>query len=599
MNKPLTRDQVAPDLTWNLADLFPTEADWSTELDAILTATTTVARHQGHLGEHAATLLACLDARDGLMARLQRASIYAGLRLASDATNAANQAADARASTVGAQVGAALSFVDPEILSLPDGTVERFLAEQPALDVHRTDLDHLLAVKPHMLGAETEKALTSLGEVLDSPYMIYSRSKASDIRFASFTDESGATHPNSFNLFEWTYEDHRDTAMRRAGWKSFCDGLVPYQNTYAATFATEVSKNVVLARLRGYPSAEHFLLQDHKIPFGMYTNIVEVVQSEIAPHMRRYANLRKRVLGLDKLLYCDIKAPLDPDYAPSIGFEEAGQLILEAVAPMGADYQEIIRTAFASRWIDRASNVGKSSGAFCASPYKVHPYILVTWTDSMRDAFVLAHELGHGAHFTMAGRHQRYVNTRPAMTFVEAPSITNEALLARHILASSTDARMRRWVIMQVLGTYHHNFVTHMLEAQLQREMYALAQDGNAVTTSVLNGHKRAILQRFWGDAVEIDDGAAMTWMRQPHYYFGLYPYTYSVGLIAATALAEKSRTEGAAVFERWLEVLKAGGTMKPIDLMKAAGIDLSSPEPIRAAIAYVGSLVDELEASF
>lgn len=598
MNKPLTRAEVSPELTWNLDDLFASRDAWLAELAQIEEALPTVTAHQGRLGEGAGRLLACLDARDSLMARMQKADIFAGLRNAEDGGDPARQSDQAFAAGVSARVDAAMKFVDTEILALPDGTVQRFLADEPALAVHRTDLDDLASLKPHMLAAETERVLASLGEVLEAPFMIYQRGKASDMQFAPFTAD-GREQPNSFNLYEWTYESAASADVRRAAWGSFCKGLAPYQNTFAATFATEVTKNIVLAKTRGYRGAEHFLLHQHKVPFELYTNILDTIPLELAPHMQRYARLRRRVLGLDQLLYCDVKAPLDPDYAPHLTFEAAGDLILQAVAPMGPDYVELVRTAFQRRWIDRASNSGKSSGAFCASPYGAHPFILMTWTDSMRDAFILAHELGHAGHFLTAQRHQRYVNTRPAMPFVEAPSIMNEVLLARRILAGEADARMRRWVLMQVLGTYHHNFVTHLLEAELQRQVYRLAEGGQAVTAALLNERKAAILKSFWGDTVTIDEGAAMTWMRQPHYYFGLYPYTYSVGLVAATALAEKARTEGDGVFAGWLDVLRAGGTLEPLQLMRQVGIDLSSPAAIRDAVAYVGRMIEELEASF
>lgn len=598
MNKPLTRAQVAPEQTWNLDDLFATREAWLGELADIESARETVTVHQGRLAEGPGRLLACLDARDSLMARMQNASIYAGLRHAEDGGDPARQSDLAHATAVSARVEAAIKFVDTEILALPDGVVQRWLAEQPGLAVHRTDLEDLASLKPHMLSSETERVLASLGEVLEAPLMIFQRSKTSDMQFAPFTAQ-GREQPNSFNLYEWTYETAASAEVRRAAWASFCKGLEPYQNTFAATFATEVTKNIVLARARGYRSAEHFLLHQHKVPFELYTNVLDTIRAELAPHMRRYARLRQRVLGLDRLLYCDVKAPLDPDYAPRVTFERAGELILEAVAPMGPEYVEIVRTAFQRRWIDRAGNAGKASGAFCASPYGAHPFILVTWTDSMRDAFVLAHELGHAGHFLTAQRHQRYVNTRPAMPFVEAPSIMNEVLLARRILRDEADPRMRRWVLMQVLGTYHHNFVTHLLEAELQRQVYARAEGGQGITAAFLNGRKAAILEAFWGDAVAIDAGAAMTWMRQPHYYFGLYPYTYSVGLVAATALAEKARVEGDRVFADWLGVLRAGGTLEPLALMQQVGIDLASPRPVRAAVASVGRMIDELEASF
>jgi oligoendopeptidase F len=599
MQKRLARADVPVELSWNLDDLFASTAQWEAELDALDAARAEVLPYQGRLGESAAMLRDCLDTVEKLQQRLTRAGAFAHLRNAQDGTDPQYQAALARVDALEARLEADIAFVDSEILELPYGTVERFLAQDVALAAHSVYLRDLLDTKPHRLSADAERVLASLGEVLDAPWTIYSRSKASDIQFAPFTDAQGATRANSVNLYEWTYEPHAEVSVRRAAWQSFSAGLKAYNHTWGATLATEINKNVVVARLRGYPSTEACLLQAHKVPLELYTRILQTIQAEVAPHMRRYARLRRRVLGLDKLLYCDIKAPLDPDHEPQIRFEDACTLILDSLACMGPEYVQLVRTVLEQRWVDRADNIGKSSGAFCATPYGVHPYILMTWADTMRNVFVLAHELGHGAHFSLAMQHQRFVNTHPAMPFVEAPSIMHEMLLARHILARSGDARMRRSVIMQVLGTYHHNFVTHLLEAELQHRVYAQAEAGQAVTAQLLNQSKGDILAGFWGDTVEIDDGARMTWMRQPHYYLGLYPYTYSVGLVAATAMAGRVADEGPAAVQRWLQVLKAGGTLKPLELLQLAGIDLNSPEPIRAAVGYVGSLVDELESAF
>ena len=599
MNKPLTRAEVAPDTTWDLTDLFATRDAWLAELGAVERSVDSVAKYRGRLATGPAALLACLDARDELLARLDRVDTFAGLRDAEDGSNAEHQADQSTSAALSARVRAALTFVDTEILALPAGTLAAWQRDEPALVVYRPSLDRLAALKPHRLAAETERVLASLGEVLNSPYTIYGRTKTGDLAFASFTDASGASHPNSFNLYQSTYETHPDTSVRRAAWASFCAGLAPYQHTMGGTFATEVAKNIVIAKARGYESTEHYLLHEHQVPFELYTNVLDIIQAELAPHMQRYARLRRRVLGLDELLYCDVKAPLDPGYEPAMTFDETAAMLEDALAPLGAEYVTMVRNAFRRRWIDRADNVGKASGAFCATPYGVHSFILMTWAHSMRDAFTLAHELGHAGHFMLAGQHQRRSNTDPAMPFVEAPSIMNEVLLARHILARPTEPRMRRWVLTQVLGTYHHNFVTHLLEAELQRQVYRLAEGGQPVTAALLNERKRAILQRFWGDTVEIDDSAAMTWMRQPHYYMGLYPYTYSVGLVAATALAEKSSRDGDAVLAQWLDVLRAGGTLPPLELMRKVGIDLSSVKPIRDAVAYVGKMIGELEESF
>ncbi len=599
MQNATARADVPLELTWTLNDLFLGVAEWEAELGALDDALPAVQPYQGRLGENAATLLACLDTVEQLELRFMRVATFAHLRNAEDGTNPAHQAASARVAALGARLNAAIAFVDSDILDLPDGVVDQFLAQEPGLAAHQVPLRDLLETKPHRLSADAEKTLAELGEVLGSPYLIYNRAKFGDMQFAPFEDAQGLTHPNSVNLFESDYEGHEDVSVRRGAWTSFSAGLKAYNNTFAATFATETRKNVVLGRMRNYASTEAYLLQPHKVPLELYSNILTIIQAELAPHMQRYARLRRRVLGLDKLLYCDIKAPLDPEFNPRIPYDQACSMILDALAVMGQEYCQFVRRALSERWVDRANNIGKSSGAFCASPYGVHPYILITWADTMRNVFTLAHELGHGGHFGLAMQHQRFVNVRPAMPFVEAPSIMNEMLLAQYILDQSQDVRMRRSVIMQVLGTYHHNFVTHLLEAELQRQVYALAEAGQPITASVLNQRKGNILSSFWGDTVEIDDGARMTWMRQPHYYMGLYPYTYSVGLVASTAMAIRVQQEGQPAVQRWLNVLKAGGTLKPLELMLAAGVDMASPKPIHDAVAYVGSLIDELEHSF
>ncbi len=599
MQTRLSRADVPVESTWDLTDLFVNESVWETEYQAVDEARLALSGYQGQLGSGAAQLLACLNAVESLHTRLMRVGTFAHLRNAQDGTNPHFQAATAQVSALHARVGASTSFVDAEILAFPDGLLEQFMAVEPGLADFRLYLTDLLDLRPHRLGADTERVLASLGEVLSAPLMIYGRSKATDMQFAPFTDDAGTVYANSVNGFESNFETHSDTSVRRGAWASFSAGLKAYNQTYSATFATEVNKNVAMARLRNYPSTEAFLLQPHKIPHTVYSNILDIIQAELSPHMRRYARLRRKVLGLDKLLYCDIKAPLDAEFNPRITYEEGCALILEALAVMGPDYGNFARKAIEQRWVDRADNIGKSSGAFCASPYGVHPFILITWSDTMRNVFTLAHELGHGGHFGLAMQHQRFVNARPYMPFVEAPSIMNEMLLAQHILGKSQDLRMRRSVIMQILGTYHHNFVTHLLEAELQRQVYGLAESGQSITAAVLNERKGSILARFWGDTVEIDDGARMTWMRQPHYYMGLYPYTYSVGLVASTAMSLRVQQEGAPAVQRWIEVLKAGGTKKPLELMQLAGIDMNSPQPIHDAVAYVGRLIDELEQSF
>lgn len=598
MAQRLTRAEVPVTETWNLDDLFRSSEEWEAELKSIDGDLGTLRPFKGRLSDSGATLLGCLTTQERLRERFVRVFSYASLRQSEDGTNPANQAVMSQASALGARIGAAGAFIQSEILAFPAGTLEAFLGAEPGLTPFRPQLEEILESKPHALAPAAEEALAALAEVLSAPGMIYNRSKASDMQFDPILDAAGNELPNSFAVFEGRYDSHPDTQLRRQAWGSFTKGLKRYNNTFAASFATEVKKNVVLARLRGYPSAVHMQLHAEQVPYEVHANILNIIQAELAPHFRRLAEMRRQIHGLDNLLHCELKLPIDQSYNPQISFDDASEMIRAALSILGPEYMEIIDGALSERWCDLADNVGKSTGAFCNSVYGVHPYILMTWTGSMRGVLTLAHELGHAGHLGLAMKYQRIGNMRPTRFFIEAPSTMNEMILSRHILARTTDKRMRRWVILQSLGTYHHNFVTHLLEGEFQRRIYALAEEGRAITARTLNETKGQVAADFWGDVLAVDDGARMTWMRQPHYYMGLYPFTYAAGLTASTAVSKLIFEEGKPAVDRWLQVLKAGGTLKPLELMRLAGVDMSSPEPIRQAVAYVGSLVDELERS-
>lgn len=599
MKERLTRQEVPEELTWNLKDIFPNDQAWEAALAGVLASLPTVTSYQGRLHEGGAVFFDCLEALEKLSKEFLKVRGYAYLKQSTDGSDPANQALLGRSSAAGAQFAAQTAFVRSEALALPDGTLERYIQEEPRLRDFERQIQQMLAGKPYLLSPETEKALASLGEVLGSPSMIYNRSKASDMTFSAIEDSEGQTHPMSFALYESVYEQSADPVLRRNAYASFVEGLKGYQNTYGATWGTEVRKNVVLAKLRGFGSATHMLLHDQEVSEEVYHRLHDVILTELAPHMRRYARLRREVLGLDKLLYCDIEAPLDPGFAPPATFESAKEIILSGVSVLGEEYQEIIRDALNNRWIDLADNIGKSTGAFCSSIPEVHPYILVTWTDMMRSVLLLSHELGHAGHGVLSSRNQRLSNVRTSMFFVEAPSTINELLVANYIKSQTDDVRMQRWLAMQLLMTYYHNFVRHLIEGELQRRIYRLAEQGQTITANTLSDVQGAILEEFWGDELDVDLGARLTWMRQPHYYMGLYPYTYSAGLTIGTAVAQAIFAEGKPAVDRWLTVLKAGGTKSPIELAKMAGVDMTTEEPIRQAVDYVGSLVDLVVDSF
>ncbi|MGH0594130.1 oligoendopeptidase F [Bacillus pretiosus] len=593
------RAEVSTELTWDLSDLFESDKDWETALRVLTDDIKKLDAFKGQLHTSATTLLHCLLLEEELLMKLTKLYSYANLKESTDRTNPVIQANSSKIAALWTKVHTALSFIHNEILSFDEGTIEKYLAEETKLEPFRKSLLDILQKRKHTLSPETEEALAALGEVHSSPYKIYGMTKLADMDFTSIQDEQGNELPVSFALFESKYEFSPSVDIRRKAYSSFVSTLKRYKNTVATTYATEVKKQVTLSRLRKFESVTHMLLEPQKVPLEMYNNQLDIIYKELAPHMRRFADLKKKVLGLDQMLFCDLHAPLDPEFNPTITYKEAGKLIQDSLKVLGDEYSSIIEKGFKERWVDLADNVGKSTGAFCSSPYGSHPYILITWQNTMRGCFTLAHEFGHAGHFYLANKNQRIMNVRPSMYFVEAPSTMNELLLAQHLLATTDDKRMRRWVILQLLGTYYHNFVTHLLEGEYQRRVYTLADEGEALTATTLTEIKTNVFSTFWGNSVEIDEGAGLTWMRQPHYYMGLYSYTYSAGLTASTAVAQMIKEEGQPAVDRWLDVLRAGGTMKPLELMKHAGVDMSKPDAIRKAVSYVGSLIDELERSY
>jgi oligoendopeptidase F len=315
--------------------------------------------------------------------------------------------------------------------------------------------------------------------------------------------------------------------------------------------------------------------------------------------MQRYARLRKKQLGLDTLLFSDVKAPLDPEFDPPISYKEAGEIITEAVGVLGSEYQNQMRKAFSERWVYRGDNIGRRMIAFGGGVHGVHGYSFYPWGGNLFDMLLLSHELGHTIHYTLSAQNQRFINNSQSMLFVESPSTLVEHLVVNYLQKERSDPRLNRWLNMYLMMSYHHNCATHVLEAELLRRLYKMVENKEPLTTSNISETKGKILSEFWGETVEIDEGAKLTWMRQPHYYMGLYPFTYSIGMSAATIIAQRIKIEGKGIGEQWTEVLKQGGNIKGLDLYKMVDLDMSTTSIIKQTITHVGTIVDHLEKSF
>ena len=509
-----------------------------------------------------------------------------------DQKNTENQTRQMKTSTILSEARSRLSFVESEIIQLDEEVIQRTLDES---EENKNYLKEIIRSKPHTLHPEVEKTLSALSNVLEAPYQIYNRAKLADMDFGTFSVD-GREYPLSFVLFEGKWEYENDTEIRRGAAEAFSNKLKEYQHTIAAAYQTQVQKEKTIANLRGFNSVFDSLLFSRKVDRELYDRQIDLIMGYLAPYMRKYAKLIQKIHGLEEMTFMDLKLAIDPDFEPELSVEEARSYIEGALSVLGDDYLEMVNRAFDERWIDFVQNKGKSTGAFCSSPYGSHPFILISWTGRMREVFVLAHELGHAGHFYLAHKNQNIFNSRPSQYCIESPSTMNEMLMANYLMKNTEDKRMKRWVLSSIISrTYYHNFVTHLLEAAFQRQVYRIVDDGGSVNAALLSKLKREVLEEFWGDAVVINEGAELTWMRQPHYYMGLYPYTYSAGLTIATEANNRILKEGQEAIDDWITVLKSGGIYTPVEFAKKAGVDITTEQPLLNTIEHIGSIIDEI----
>lgn len=590
------RSEVPESLTWNLKDLFSDEAAFEAGLAKVSEQTDElVAGFAGKIAslQEAADIMRLIHAYEKLLISIDRIGNYAYLSFSVDMTDDLRVSRLQKTEALIAQIASQISFVDSDLMDVNPDVMKTAAESEPAYQVFFEGIERR---RRHRLHPETEKVLAALSPALELPHTVYEQAKHADMAFPDF-QAGGKTWPLSFVSFENDYNLDASAEIRREAFKAFSATLRHYQNTVAALYNGEVQKQKIMAGLRGFDSVFDYLLDDQKVDRSLFDRQIDLILQELAPHMRRYARLLAKTHGLDRMTFADLKIALDAGYDPKVTVEESKRYISSGLRVLGQDYHDLVMQAYDQRWVDFASNKGKSTGGFCSSPYQLHGYILLSWTGRLSEVFTLAHELGHAAHFALNQQHQPYLATEPSLYLVEAPSTCNEMLLSQDLLSQNDDPRFQRWVLASMIqNTYFHNFVTHLLEAAYQREVYQLADQGEFLTATVLNKIKRDVLEKFWGDSVEITEGAELTWMRQPHYYMGLYSYTYSAGLTIATAASQRIRREGEPAVEDWLTALKAGGSVSPVEFARLAGIDINTDQPLRDTIAYIGSIIDQLE---
>lgn len=595
MKKILKRSEAPVEQTWDLSALYKDMEAFDDAMERFeKDAAEFAEKYRGNL-KTAEDVNEALDALRPIYEAADHLINFVSLDYEVDLTNKEKGAREADTMNRYAQVAEDLAFFDIEVVSLP---AEILKEAQNASDENAHYIHELLKKKEHLLSREAEAAMAALSPVLQSPVDLYNQIKQGDIRFPEFT-VGGRSYSMTYPQFENRYETETDTELRRKAAEVFYRELDHHKVGTAAVYNMQVQREKIESRLRGYESVFDYLLDSQDVTREMYDRQIDIIMEKLAPVMQRYAKLLKKEHGIAELTSYDLKIELDPTYAAEVSFEDAGKYILDGLAVLGEEYSEMLKSALTERWIDYAENQGKSTGAFCASPYRVQSYILTSFNGKMDEVATLAHELGHAGHFLYAGKHQNIYNVEPSLYFIESPSTTNELIMENYLLKKAgEDRRRRRWVLSQMISkTYYHNFVTHLLEAAYQREVYRIVDAGGSLDDEKLTGIYRKILQQFWGDAVRIEDGSALTWMRQPHYYGGLYSYTYSAGLTIGTVVSQRILKEGKPAVDAWLKVLSAGGTKTPTELAAMVGVDISTSKPLEDTIAYIGSIVEEMEA--
>lgn len=586
------RADVSEALTWDLTGLYPTKEAYETAVAELKKAVAQFSTtYEGKL-TNAQTIRAALKEYEAIMQTADWTNHYAFLPATTDLTNPANTELSRSMDNVLAEVGAQLSFFDSELKAADTAVLDQVETEEPQF---ASFIRHIKEDKSIQLDPKVEKALAQLSPVLGAPEAIYEQARLADMDFGTFS-VAGKEYPLSFVLYEDHYMYHADTAIRRAAFDKFSAVLSDYQNVVAAAYYTQVQKEKTIATMRGFDSVIDYLLYDQEVDRDLYNRQIDRILNDLAPVMQKYITHVKEVNGLDKMTYADLKIDLDADYSSTITVEDSKEVVADALSVLGKEYVDLVMKAYPERWVDFVQNKGKSTGGFCTSPYGKHPYILMSWNNQLSDVYTFIHEIGHAGQGILSAENNSILGAEPSLYLIEAPSTFNELLLTESLQRKSEDPREKRYALSNMISnTYFHNFITHLLEAAYQREVYQLIDEGKSFDAAKLSDIKRSVLNQFWGDAVEINPGAELTWMRQSHYYMGLYSYTYSAGLTIATQAFLRIKEEGQPAVKEWLEFLALGDQYRPAPAAKMAGVDITTDKPLSDTIQYLDESVNTI----
>jgi oligoendopeptidase F len=589
-----SRSEIPVEETWRLEDIFPTDDAWEQEFQQVKAMIPKLGEYKGRLGQSPQVLYEALQYQDEVSMRLGKLYTYAHMRYDQDTTNSFYQGLNDRAKGLYSEASSAMAFIVPELLSIDEAVLRSFLEQYEPLRLYAHALDEVTRQRPHVLSAEEEALLAQAAEVMQATSNTFSALNNADLTFPTIVDENGdeveVTHGRFIRFLEST-----DRRVRRDAFHAVYHTYEKFQNTFASTLAGTVKKHNFFARVRRYESARQAALDANNIPESVYDNLIATVHEHL-PLLHRYVRLRKQVLGLDELHMYDLYTPLVQDVKMDVTYEEAKQYMLDGLAPLGEEYVAIVKEGLDNRWVDVRENKGKRSGAYSSGAYGTHPYILLNWQDNVHNLFTLVHEFGHSVHSYYTRKTQPYPYAHYSIFVAEVASTCNEALLNDHLLKTIDDEKKRLYLLNHYLEGFRGTVFRQTMFAEFEHLIHLKAQQGEALTAETLTSLYYDLNKKYFGDEIVVDQEIGLEWSRIPHFYYNYYVYQYATGFSAATALSKQILEEGEPAVKRYIDFLKAGSSDYPIEVLKKAGVDMTSAEPIRQACQVFAEKLEEME---
>ena len=596
MSRPIVaRSEVEEKYTWNLKDIFESEDKWVEEYEALKGAPDTVSAFKGKLASSAKSLLEYFKLYDEFTLRIGSLVGYASCKSDEDTGNSYYQGLRSKAISVVVAINSAAAFAAPEIMAIPEETLDEFYKQEPELETYRRSIYSIRRRAAHILSDECERLLASAGEVAEGPDNIGSIFRNAELTFPDVTDSEGNLHPLTDGTLVPLLESP-DVELRRRVFQTYYKRMGEYKNTIAATLDAQFKQLRFFADARKYKDTREASLDVTEVPVEVYDNLIDTVRANI-DKMYRYVSLRKKMLGVDELHMYDVYTPIVSDVAQTISYEEAKDTVLDALQVLGEDYVELLKKGFSERWIDVYENIGKRGGAYSSGVARPHPYVLLNHKDNLDSMFTLAHEMGHALHSYHSCKYQP-VSTSDYVIFVaEVASTCNEILLMRYLLAKTEDKKERAYLINHFLDQFKGTVYRQTMFAEFEREMGRISESGEALTADLLCEKYHELNKFYFGPEMVSDDEIALEWARIPHFFYNYYVFQYATGFSAAVAIANRIMKEGAPAVADYKKFLSGGSSADPISLLKLAGVDMSSPAPINEALSLFGDLITEMEA--